>query len=115
MSKSSPVTGGDLQGSAVGPAPLSIFVGDKDYRIECIPSNFADVTKQQPKGQLYPGLHQKKRGQQGEGSDPAPLLCCCEAPPAVLCSAQRRDPQAGWGPRQPDLAGRSLLWAVGKR
>jgi len=28
-----------------------------------------------PEGQPYPGLHQKKRGQQVEGGDSAPLLC----------------------------------------
>ena len=31
--------------------------------------------------QLYPGLHQKKRGQQG---DPAPLLCAGETSPGAL-------------------------------
>ena len=28
-----------------------------------------------PESQLYSGLHQKQHGQQGEGGDPAPLLC----------------------------------------
>jgi len=28
-----------------------------------------------PESQSYPGVHQKKRGQQGKGGDPAPLLC----------------------------------------
>ena len=28
-----------------------------------------------PESQLYPGLHQKQHGQQGEGRDPAPVLC----------------------------------------
>ena len=28
-----------------------------------------------PESQPYPGLHQKQRGQQGEGGGPAPLLC----------------------------------------
>jgi len=35
-----------------------------------------------PEGQPYPGLHQKKRGQQVEGGESAPLLCS-----ALLCSA----------------------------
>ena len=34
--------------------------------------------------QLYPGLHQKQRGQQGEGGDPASLLCTGQASPEVL-------------------------------
>ena len=34
-----------------------------------------------PESQLYPGLHQKKRGQQGEGGDPA---LSCETSPGIL-------------------------------
>jgi len=37
-----------------------------------------------PESQTYPGLHQKKRGQQVKGSAPAPLLCAGEASPGVL-------------------------------
>ena len=37
-----------------------------------------------PESQPYAGLHQKQRGQQGEGGDPAPLLCAGEASPGVL-------------------------------
>ena len=37
-----------------------------------------------PESQPYPGLHQKKCGQQGRGGDPAPLLCVGDASPAVL-------------------------------
>ena len=37
-----------------------------------------------PESQLYPALHQKMRGQQIEGGDPAPLLCAGEASSGVL-------------------------------
>ena len=40
-----------------------------------------------PESQPYPGLHQKQRGQQVEGGDPAPLLHSGETPPGVLCPA----------------------------
>ena len=30
-------------------------------------------------GKQYPGLHQKRGGQQGQGGDCLPLLCSCEA------------------------------------
>jgi len=41
-------------------------------------------------GQLYPGLHQKRGGQLGEGDDCSLLLWPCETPSRVLCLA--------WGP-----------------
>jgi len=37
-----------------------------------------------PESQLYPGLHQKKHGQQVEGGVSAPLLHSHETPPGVL-------------------------------
>jgi len=58
-----------------------------------------------PKGQPCPGLHQEKRGQQGEGGDSAPLLRCGETPPGVLrsaleSSAQERHGPVGAGPEE---------------
>jgi len=38
-----------------------------------------------PENQLYPGLHQKKQGQQGKGGHPASLLCPGETSPGALC------------------------------
>jgi len=40
-----------------------------------------------PEGQLYPGLHQEKRGQQAEGGDSAPLLCSGETTRGELHTA----------------------------
>ena len=58
-----------------------------------------------PESQPDPGLHQKKRGQQGEGGDPAPLLCAGEASPGVLCpdvecSVQERHGAVGVRPEE---------------
>lgn len=40
-----------------------------------------------PESQPYPGPHPKNGGQQGKGGDPTSLLCTCETPPGLLCSA----------------------------
>ena len=58
-----------------------------------------------PENQLYPGLHQKKCGQQVKGGDSAPLLHSCETPSRVLCpgvesSAQDRHGSLGAGPEE---------------
>jgi len=39
------------------------------------------------KGKPYPGMHQRKGGQQVEGGDSVPLLHSGETPPGVLCPA----------------------------
>jgi len=47
-------------------------------------------------GQLYPGLHQKRGGQQGERGNCPTLLCPCETPSGV----QAWDPHcAAWDPQ----------------
>ena len=56
-----------------------------------------------PENQPYPGLHQKKRGQQVKEGDPAPLLCTEEASPGVLhpdveSSVQKRHGPVGAHP-----------------
>ena len=38
-----------------------------------------------PESQLYPELHKKKCGQQGQRGDPAPLLYTIETSSGVLC------------------------------
>ena len=51
-----------------------------------------------PGSQLYPGLHQKQRGQQVEGGVSATLLCSGETPPGVLHPTLEPSAQEGHGP-----------------
>ena len=58
-----------------------------------------------PENQLYPGLHQKKHGQQVEGGDRAPLLCADKASPGVLypdveSSVQKKQRSVGVHPEE---------------
>jgi len=50
-----------------------------------------------PEGKPYPGLHQKKRGQQVKAGDSARLLCSGESPPGVLRPALEPSAQEGHG------------------
>jgi len=92
--------------------PLSECLG-KPTRIECSPAKkdlgvLVDghepaMCPLSPESQPYPGLHQKPCDQQGEGGDPAPLLCAGEASPGVLhpdveSSVQERHGPAGVHP-----------------
>ena len=51
-----------------------------------------------PESQLHSELHQKKCGQQGEGGDPAPLLCAGESSLGVLCPNVESSVQERHGP-----------------
>jgi len=42
--------------------------------------------------------HQQQRGQQVKGGDSAPLLCCGETSPGVLCPALEPSAQEEHGP-----------------
>ena len=50
-----------------------------------------------PEGQPYPGLHQKKCGQQVEVTDSATLLRSGETPPGVLHPTLKPSAQEGHG------------------
>ena len=69
-----------------------------------------------PESQPYPGLHQKKCGQQVEGGDSSPLLHSRKTPPSVLCpalepSAQERP--VGVGPEEGHLSCEERLRGLG--
>jgi len=66
-----------------------------------------------PEGQPHPGLHQKQRGQQGEGGDPATLFQSGETPPGVLHPvleppAQERHGPVGAGPEEATIMIREM-------
>jgi len=51
-----------------------------------------------PGSQQCPGLHPQKCGQQGEGGNPASLLCAGEASPGVVCPDVESTVQEKHGP-----------------
>jgi len=55
-----------------------------------------------PEGQLHPGLHQKKHGQQVDAGDSASLPFSGKTPPGVLCPALEPSAQErpGAGPEE---------------
>jgi len=77
------------------PPPLSIQAWRSKDRAQPWQKRLASTSRWQaghkpavrphsPETQPYPGLHQKKGGQQVEGGDPAPLLCAGETSPGEL-------------------------------
>ena len=77
-----------------------------------------------PESQLYPGLHQNRCGQHGEGGGPAPLLCTDEASPGVLhpnaeSTVEERHRPAGAHPEEghknAPRDGTPLLWRQAER
>ncbi|PKU43319.1 hypothetical protein llap_6377 [Limosa lapponica baueri] len=54
---------------------------------------FKDTFHRGLESQLYPGLHQKKHGQQVKGGDSTPPFCFRETPPGVLPGVQFWTPQ----------------------
>ena len=65
-----------------------------------------------PESQLYPGLHQKKCGQQDDGRDLAPLLCTGETSPGVLHPDVEYSEQGRHGPVgvRPEKGYKNDLW-----
>jgi len=51
-----------------------------------------------PVSRVYPGLHQKTCGHQGEDDDPVPLLCADEDSPGVLHPDVDSSVQGRYGP-----------------
>ena len=80
---------------------------EKDLRVQVDGKGKHELARcpHSPERRPYPGLHQKKHGQQVEGCDSAPLLHSAETPPGVLhpaleSSTQERHAPVGAGPEQ---------------
>ena len=84
-----------LEDEGIGSSPaekdLGVLMDEKLHT-----SRQCALTAQEAK--LYPGLHEKKRGQQVEGGGSAPLLCSHETPHGVLCPAPESAAQQRHGP-----------------
>ncbi|KAK4816719.1 hypothetical protein QYF61_021593 [Mycteria americana] len=78
--------GDDVIGSSPAEKDLGVLMDEK-----------LNMCAHRPESQPYPGLHQKKRGQQVEGGGSAPLLCSGETSRGVLRPALEPSAQEGHG------------------
>ena len=75
-------------------SPVEKDVGDlMDQKLNSEPAACSCIWE----GQMFPGLHQKRSNQQGEGIDCPFLLCPCEVASGVLCPVLGPSAQEGIG------------------